>query len=627
MRLRALCFAATAVVIAVPGLAASVDSLPSDIVADFQPPAESRDYVLRQVMIPMRDGVRLRALIAMEKGVTRAPILLERTPYGADIMAFQARGEHLTTRVALANRPYAEDGYILVWEDIRGRSQSEGIFVLNRPLSGPLNPTGIDEATDAHDTIEWLIKNVPESNQRVGLIGGSYDGANALSAALNAAPGLKAIVAIDPMVDVWRGDDWFHNGAFRQITLGVLPILLTGKELGSVLPAGTLDLYSIYLESGSAGDAMRRYGLDQFPPARKFMEHPSYDEWWRGQALDRLLATRTSAPIPILLVAGMWDEQDQYGAPAMFQALRAKDANRPVTLLVGPWSHMGVNKDGSKLGSLHFLEDTAATARRDVIKPFLDSHLKEGADAKRLPPIISFTTGSERWHSSEVLPKPSKALYLREHGTLSFDEPVAGTPGADAYVSDPAHPVGVTSAPFSFASTWATSLVADQRFAAQRPDVLTYRSERLQTAVHIFGQPEADLFAATSGTDSDWVVKLIDVFPDETADPGMNGYQVAVSADIFRGRYIRGLDRVYCWTASRPEEVRYALPLVDHTFLPGHRIMVQIQSSWFPVYDRNPQTCVPNIFNAKAADYVKAEQTIFRERSRASKVVLPMALN
>jgi len=596
-------------------------------VADFKPPSEGSDYLLRQVMIPMRDGVRLRALIAMRKGVNRAPILLERTPYGADSMAFRASGEHLAARVSLMNGPFVEDGYILVWEDIRGRSKSEGTFLLNRPLSGPLNPTGIDEDTDAYDTVDWLTKNVTESNKRVGIIGGSYDGANALSAALNAHPALKAVVAINPMVDVWKGDDWYHYGAFRQITLSVLPILLSGKELGTAVPSRWLDLYSAYLESGSAGDVMRRYGLDRFAPARKFIEHPSYDQWWRAQALDTLLGTTTGSAIPTLLVAGMWDEQDQYGAPAAFEALRARDARYPVSLLIGPWTHMGVYADGSRTGPLRFIEDTAAAARRDVVKPFLDSQLKEDGPPKHLAPIVSFSTGSERWHDADALAVPSKALYLHEHAGLSFEAPTAGTDGADEYVSDPAHPVGMISSPFTFAHAWAASLVADQRFASQRPDVLSYHTPALTDAVHIFGHPQVDLFAATTGTDSDWVVKLIDVYPDETSDQDMGGFQLAVSADIFRGRYVHGLDQVYCWSPGRAEEIRYPLPLVDHTFLPGHRIMVQIQSSWFPVYDRNPQTCVPNIFNAKASDYIATRQTVFRESSRASKVVLPIALN
>jgi putative CocE/NonD family hydrolase len=610
-----------------PGFAAPVDAPASEIVADFRPPAEGDDYLLRESMIPMRDGVRLHAVIAMKKGAKAAPMLLERTPYGANSIAFRNIGEHLAARVSLMNGPFADDGYILVWEDIRGRAKSEGVFLLNRPPIGPANSTGVDENTDAYDTIEWLTKNVPESNKRVGIIGGSYDGANALTAALSAHPALRAIVAVNPMVDVWKGDDWYHNGAFRQITLPVLPILLASKDMGTALPPRWLDLYSLYLESGSAGDVMRRYGIDRFAPAKNFMEHPSYDDWWRAQALDHLLASRTGAAVPTLVVAGMWDEQDQYGAPAVFEALRAKDARYPVSLLIGPWTHMGVYADGSKTGPLHFIEDTAAVARRDIIKPFLDSQLKPGAVPKHLAPVISFSTGSERWHEADSLPAASTALYLGEHGALSFEEPATVTDGADEYISDPGHPVGMISAPFTFAHAWATSLVADQRFAAQRPDVLSYRTSPLTGAVHIFGRPQVDLFAATTGTDSDWVVKLIDVYPDETSDQDMSGFQLAVSADIFRGRYVHGLDQVYCWTPGKPEEIRFPLPVVDHTFLPGHRIMVQVQSSWFPVYDRNPQTCVPNIFHAQASDYVPATQTVFRGHAHASRVVLPIALN
>jgi hypothetical protein len=274
---------------------------------------------------------------------------------------------------------------------------------------------------------------------------------------------------------------------------------------------------------------------------------------------------------------------------------------------------------------LRFIEDTAAAARRDVIKPFLDAQLKHGGEAANLAPVVSFTTGSERWHSSPSLSTPSKAVYLHAHGGLSFEAPIGRAPERDEYISDPAHPVGVLAGPFNFAHTWATSLVADQRFAAHRADVLTYRSAPLETPVHLLGSPEADLFASTSGSDSDWVVKLIDVYPDDAQDSEMSGFQLAISANIFRGRYIHGFDEVYCWKPGRAEEVRFALPLVDHTFLAGHRIMVQVQSSWFPTYDRNPQTCVQNVFNARPADYIAAKQSIFHDHARASKVLLPIA--
>jgi putative CocE/NonD family hydrolase len=604
----------------------AADTLPSDIPPDYQPATADSDYIRREAMIPMRDGVRLYTLILMKKGAADAPILLERTPYGADGSAMHGSSQHLADRVPLADAPYVDDGYIRVWQDVRGRYRSEGVYATNRPLRGPLNASGIDHATDSYDTIAWLIAHVPESNGKVGVIGGSYDGFLALMATLSGHPALKAAVPINPMVDVWMGDDWFHNGAFRPVTLNVLPLIMSEKGAGSAIATGNVDLYARMLATGSAGDYMRRYGLDVFPAARRFVAHPAYDAYWQGQALDKLLAQHPPAT-PMLLVAGQFDEQDQYGAPAVFRALHPLDSGHRISLLMGPWSHMGVNGDGSALGPVRFEEDTAARARRDIIKPFLDAHLKSDARPAALPAVISYATGGEGWHRSDKIPAATRSLYLHAGGRLSSETPRHGEATHDDYVADPHKPVPATARPFPFGGSdaWKTMLVADQRFAGERTDVLVYATETLDSPLHVFGQPEVALFAASSGTDSDFVVKLIDVYPDEMRDSDMAGYQLPVAMDIFRGRYRERFDHPVPLVPGQVVPVRFALPLADHVFAKGHRIMIQIQSSWFPIYDRNPQSFVPSIFDAKPADYRSATQGIYHDPARASAITLPIA--
>ena len=589
------------------------DTLPSDVAPSYRPQPAS-DRVRREVMIPMRDGVRLHTVIVMKAGARDAPILIERTPYGAD------------SRTATPlDATLLDDGYIRVWQDVRGRYRSEGTYVTNRPLTGPLNPTGIDHATDTYDTLEWLTRNVPEANGRVGVIGGSYAGFTSLMATLSGHPALKAAVPVNPMVDVWMGDDWFHHGAFRQITLPVLPILMASRQ-GAPPAGGGVELYARMLETGSAGGFMRRYGLDQFPMAQRFVAHPAYDAFWQGQALDKLMAER---PIrtPMLLVGGLYDEQDQYGAPAVYRALAPLDRDRQVRLLLGPWAHMGVFGDGSGLGVFRFDEDTAARARRDVIKPFLDAHLKTGGRPADLARITSYGMGGG-WTRSEAIPEATAPLYLRAGGRLSATPPVAGEAARDDYVSDPAKPVPVIGRPFFFGSRtdgWKTSLVADQRFAAQRPDVVTYVTEPLEKPMRIFGRAQVELFAASTGADADFVVKLIDVYPDQMDDVALAGYQAPIAMDIFRGRYRNGFDKPTPLTPGKTEAYRFALPMADHVVAKGHRIMIQVQSSWFPVYDRNPQTWVTDIFNAPPEAYRKATQSIVHTPAHPSAVRLPLA--
>lgn len=614
--------------LAVPATAQSStakETFGSDI-ASFADVRDARaDYVIRDMMIPMRDGVRLRTLIAFKKGTKDAPILMERTPYGADNMAFARSGEKLAKRVRPAIAPFVEDGYVLVWQDIRGRGGSDGVYVLNRPLVGPLNTTGLDHATDSYDTIEWLVKNTAETNGRVALIGGSYNGYLALMASASGHPALKAVVPVNPMVDTWMGDDWFHNGAFRQVMLGVIPYLLSNKGLSPAIPPSGVDLYARYLEAGSAGAMIDQYELTRFPWVQRLLAHPAYDNYWREQALDTVLA-RHPIKVPMLLVGGVWDEQDQYGAAAMFRKLHPLDRSGKISLLLGPWSHMGVFNEGAALGAIRFDDATGIRAREQFIKPFLDAHLKSSAPRFKLAPITSYATGENRWRSSADFALADTPLFLHSESKLDWTTPTSGEAATSSYRSDPARPVPVVNQPFHFSGSdaWATSLVADQRFAAQRPDVLTFVSEPLREPVHIFGQPRADLFAATTGTDSDWIVKLVDVYPDEASESAMNGYQLPVSMDIFRGRYVDGFDAPRALTAGKAERYQFALPAVDHVFLKGHRIMVQVQSSWFPIYDRNPQTFITTIFRAKPGDFVAATQSVYHDADNRSAVWLPV---
>lgn len=623
---RRIALACAVAMAAVPAFGQPADTLKSDLAPTYRPSTAETDYIRREVMIPMRDGVKLYALVVMKVGTARAPILLERTPYGADGAMARLPSQRLASLVPAADAAYVEDGYIRIWQDVRGKGRSEGTYVANRPISGPLNASGIDHATDTYDTLEWLTRNLPEANGKVGMIGGSYGGFTTLMGTLSGHPALRAAVAINPMVDVWMGDDWYHHGAFRPITLAVVPLMMGGRQASPTPPTGVVDLYARMLESGSTGDYMRRYGLDAFPAARRFVEHAAYDGWWQGRALDKVLAARPIR-VPLLLVGGRYDEQDQYGAPAVFRALQPLDRERKVSLLLGPWAHMGVYGDGAALGPIRFDEDTGARARRDIIKPFLDSRLKDGAVPTVLPPVTSYATGGGGWRRAETMPAPTTALYLRGGGKLAFAPPVSGESDRDEYVSDPAKPVAAIARPFYFGSRtdgWKTSLIADQRFAGQRPDVLTYVTAPLDKPVHVFGKPGVELFAATTGSDGDFVVKLIDVYPDEMEDLTLAGYQMPVAMDIFRGRYLKGFDAPAPLTPGKAEQYRFDLPVADHVFAKGHRIMIQVQSTWFPVYDRNPQTFVGNIFNAKPGDYRKATQSVFHSPARPSAVRLPI---
>ncbi|SER43102.1 CocE/NonD family hydrolase [Sphingobium sp. YR768] len=628
----AVCLSAAALALLSPVLplaaqdsaAGPTDTMMNEQVKAYDWVRPQADYVRKVVMIPMRDGKKLYTVIVYRKGVADAPILLSRTPYNADKATSRNRSQKIEEILPVMDAAFVNDGYIRVYQDVRGLDGSEGDYVMNRPLHGPLNPTKVDHATDAYDTIDWLVKNVKESNGKVGITGSSYLGFTSLMALIDPHPALKAAVPQSPMVDGWMGDDWFHNGAFRTFGFDY-DLGQTVKKGGGSVPKGTGDEYEAYLAAGSAGDYARAYGLTDLPVVRKVLEHPSYDAWWQGQAVDKLLAAR-KLTVPTMLVVGQWDQEDSYGAPAVYQALEKQDANNDLlSLVIGPWRHSQVNYEARELGPLKWEGDTGLQFRTHYMKPFLDCHLKTVAPKCDTPPVLTYASGANRWEVSKQWPAGDYTpLYLGQNFGLSWNKPQAGS---DSYVSDPAKPVPMLPRPIHMqGEEWRTWLVHDQRFVDGRPDVLSYATGALDKPVHIKGAPKVDLRAATTGRDSDFVVKLIDVYPQEnSADPTMAGYQLGIGIEIFRGRYVNGFATPAPLEPGKTYAFQWTLPNVDHVFLPGHKIMVQVQSSLFPLYDRNPQSWVPSIMEAKSGDYQKATETIHWGGDAASAVWLPVA--
>jgi len=620
---------------------ATYSALPSETPAKFEQTSESFDYIKTDVMIPMRDGVKLHTVIIVPRGAKGAPILLTRTPYNASELTSHAQSSHLGSILNgydNATELIVEDGYIRVVQDVRGKHGSEGDYVMNRPLHGPLNPTPVDHATDTYDTIDWLVKNVPETNGKVGILGISYDGFLPLMALVNPHPALKVSVPMNPMVDGWMGDDWFHNGAIRQQMMSYIYDQEATRKSEAKWWTSHFDEYDMFLQAGSAGDLGQRHGLEPIGFWRKILAHPSYDAFWREQGMDRVLAAQP-LKVPVMLVHSLWDQEDIYGAIAVYKALKPKDAgNDKVFLVMGPWHHGQEIEDGSSLGVLRFGSDTGLYFRREILRPFLAQYLKDGAPKADVPPVSAFETGTNTWRRLPAWPagcasgcavKPSP-LYLAPGLKLSFAEPKTEDQPFEEYVSDPAKPVPFRARPiqpvgYGNGLSWAQWLVDDQREASGRPDVAVFVSDVLNKPVKISGEPVANLIVSTSGTDSDWVVKLIDVYPDEVAgQPALGGYQLMVSADIFRGRYRESLETAKAIESGKPLLYRFNMPTANHVFLRGHKIMVQIQSSWFPLYDRNPQTFVANIFWAKPDDYRKAVQRVYHTRGQASFVQLPL---
>jgi putative CocE/NonD family hydrolase len=621
---------------------AKYPDFPSETPAKLEPPpAADFDYLRREVMIPMRDGVKLHTVILIPKGAQGSPILLTRTPYDANALTTHAGSPHLGPTLEgydNATEVIVEGGYIRVVQDVRGKYGSEGDYVMNRPLHGPQNPTPVDHSTDTYDTIDWLVKNIPESNGKVGILGISYDGFLTLMALVNPHPALKVAVPMNPMVDGWMGDDWFHYGAFREQNLPYIFNQVATRDNKAKWWTANLDDYDNYMQAGSAGELGRSHGLEQIGFWRKVLAHPSYDAFWSDQAMDKILAAQP-LNVPVMLVASLWDQEDIYGAMAVYKAIKPKDKdNDKVFLVIGPWHHGQEIDDASTLGDLNFSSDTGLYFRQQILRPFLDRYLKTDTPKTDISPVSAFETGTNTWRAlpswpagcasgCEIQPTP---LYLTGGQKLSFTAPKPDDAAFEEYISDPAKPVPYRARPiqpmgYDAGMTWSEWLVDDQREQSGRPDVEVFVSDVLRAPLKISGQPLANLVASTSGTDSDWVVKLIDLYPSEVAgQPNLGGYQLMISADIFRGRYRESLEQATPIAANRPLLYRYALPTANHVFLPGHRIMVQVQSSWFPLYDRNPQTFVPNIFWAKPADYQKATQRIYHQPGHASFIELPV---
>ena len=586
-------------------------------------PVLSALFDKREVMIAMRDGVRLHTEIYTPRDAKEAPpIFLERTPYGVS-----AADKGYSPKLYNYEHMFA-DGYVFVFQDIRGRYGSEGQFVMNRPLRAESNPRGVDESTDTYDTIEWLIKNVPNNNGRVGTAGISYGGFLAAMALVNPHPALKAVSEQACMGDTWLGDDFFHNGAFR-LSYGYeyATEMESNKERGQ-LNFDRDDLYDWYLHVGPLSNINKKYLHGKIPSWNSFVEHPAYDEFWKEKSLAHALH---QTKVPNLNVAGWWDQEDFYGPMALYADLEKNDATHLNFLVVGPWNHGGwAHGPGNWLGQIPFNSDTGKYFREQVEAPWFAYYLHDKGTLP-LKEALLFQTGSGTWTRFDSWPPADaqkRSLYFGADGKLSFDAPKTDAAETfDSYVSDPANPVPYRDRPVDetyptdHAGRWFTWLVQDQRFVEKRPDVLTWKTDALTEDVTLTGQVTAKLFAATTGSDADWVVKLIDVYPEKfDAEPELAGFELMIADEIFRGRYRNSYEKPEAMAPGEITPFTIDLHTADHVFKKGHRIMVQVQSTWFPLYDRNPQKFVPNIFEAKESDYQKATEKIYRSAEFPSRV-------
>ena len=591
--------------------------------AAAQQPAE---YERRELTIPVRDGTKLFA-VALIPRVASAPlpIILIRTPYSA-------AGAFRTAELPAQYRELGADGYIFVTEDIRGRFRSEGDFVTTRAQNDPRNAKGTNESTDAYDTIDWLVKHLPGNNGKVGVLGISYPGWLAGLAGVGAHPALKTISPQAPMSDTWMGDDFFHQGAFRQTQGFVFSAFMEIDKARFTFPTiPEHDQYDFYLKYPTLDSLAKANGVAQLPSWVGFVAHPAYDGYWQAKALQNVL---TKAEVPILFVGGWWDQEDMLGPQLAYHTVEKTDSADRNHIVLGPWFHGGwADAGGDSLGPIRLGSNTADWFREKIQRPWFAYYLHGTGDG-RFPEAWAFETGGNEWRTFDAWPpkdvKP-REIYLREGGTLSFDPPPAAAAGGfDSYLSDPAHPIPYIPRPDD-GEGWRTWLERDQRFVDNRPDVLTWKSAPLTEDLVIAGDVVAHLFASTTGTDADWVVKLIDVYPEDVPDrPAMGGYELMVNADIMRGRYWKSFSQATPIPANTVTPFTVDLHEQLYRFRKGHRLMVQVQSSWFPLYDRNPQTFVPNIFLAKAGDYRAATHRVWRtptHPSRVSVMVLPEQRN
>jgi len=579
-------------------------------------------FTRTESMIAMRDGVKLNTQVfSPTRTDEKFPIILVRTPYGI--------GNPSSEQIAGALPELSKEGYIVVQQDIRGRFKSEGGFVMLRQPRDRKDKNAIDESTDTYDTIEWLLKNVPNNNGRVGMTGTSYGGWLTVMGMLDPHPALKAVVPQASPADMWLGDDFHHNGAFRlSYGFEYTYMMETSKEVTDPAKAvARRDAYEWYLELGPLSNVDAKYLNGKYPTWNDFKNHPDYDAFWQRQAFAPWL---TQVTVPTLNVAGWWDQEDFYGPIKIYELLERHDKENKNFLVVGPWNHGGWSRgDGDKLGRIKFGSATADYFRKNIRAPFFAYYLKDKKNPN-LPEAMTFRTGANEWirHNSWT-PKEAavKNLYMQANGKLSFDTPARDKSAFDEYISDPAKPVPYRPRPIEagMGNAWRTWQVEDQRFVDHRPDVLTWSTEPLTDDITVSGKILANLFASTTGTDSDWIVKLIDVYPENyEPEPEMSGFQLMIAGDVFRGRYRSSFEKPEPIPANSVQKYQIGFPANDHTFKKGHRIMVQIQSTWFPVIDRNPQKFVPNIFLAKETDFQKATQRVFRSGSSASNIALPV---
>jgi len=587
------------------------------------------DYQRSEVMIPMRDGVKLHAVILKPADIAGPlPFLIQRTPYGVD---GTNRASFFWSRSDLAR-----DGYICIAEDIRGRFKSEGEFVMSRALADHHDPKAVDESTDTYDTVAWLLANVAGNNGRAGFIGTSYPGFLAMMAGIDPHPAVKAISPQAPMIDVWIGDDFFHNGAFRQsygydYVLGMESSKEDSNvEYGKDKDGKPRDGFDYFLERGSFAEDVKKSGAKMLPTWKLFLEHPAYDSVWSSRGVEHALKAVT---VPTLTVGGYYDQEDMFGPQEEYARLEPHDANHQNFLVLGPWRHGGWSSNLRNIANLDYPESVGKECRAQIEAKFFAHYLKDapGANAAGfdLEDTASYQTGSDTWKRyAHFPPKESQptGLHLGAGGLLSWSDATA--PAKTAWVSDPANPVPYRHRPiqvtYSDGSLWGTWLTEDQRFVADRKDVAVWKLPVLKKDLVLTGEVVADIYAATTGSDNDMVVKLIDQYPDDDPDAKMRSYQLMTNAEIFRGRYMESFETPRPLRPNSIHEYRFSLHDVDHVFKAGHTVLVEAQSTWFPLYDRNPQTFVPNIMTAKPEDYKPATITVYSDPDHDSTVQVPL---
>ena len=575
-------------------------------------------FAATDVMIPMRDGVKLHTQIYTPKAQREnLPMILTRTPYGIG----GAAGTFVTSYAELA-----EDGYVFVFQDIRGRFTSEGSFVMLRPPRDKKDAKAIDESTDTYDTIEWLLKNVARNNGRVGQLGVSYPGWLTVMSMLDPHPALKAVSPQASPASMFLGDDFYHNGAFR---------LAYGFEFVAMMESGKgmqrfqfdkADNYSWHLENGPLSNVNTKFFKGERPTWNDFVSHPNFDAFWQREAVAQYL---DRVNVPTLNVGGWWDQEDFYGPLTIYKALEKHDTKGINYLVVGPWNHGAWRgRSGQTLGSIDFGSATAPHFRRNIEAPWFAYWLKDKGTLK-LAEATTFESGANEWRNHATWPPKqnitTRRLYFQAAGKLGYEPPKAGDPTPyDVYLSDPNKPVPYRARPilptFGAGSTWSQWLADDQRFVQDRPDVVAWETLPLTEDVTVAGEILAKLFAATTGTDADWVVKLIDVYPE--SDPKLGGHQFMVANDVLRGRFRNSFEKPEAIKANTTTAFLVNLHTQNYRFKQGHKIRVQVQSSWFPLIDRNPQTFVPNIFKATAADFRAATQRVYRSPAFASFIQL-----